>query len=137
MGGAWIVKQVSLEERVKRDEFLKQLRREWALLWIERFDDRFRAEGVAVRDYPLILVERGRVIFASRDFKPPSFREVVDYWSLKGYVYAPDPSVGGWGKFIRTFLRGQAEKRAKTLIKQAKKAELQPKKGGRGWLHIF
>jgi hypothetical protein len=133
------VKQISSEERAKRDDFLKQLKREWALLWMERFDDKLRAEGVAVKDYPLVLVERGSVIFASRDFKAPSFREIVEYWSLKGHVYAPDPTVGGWGKFVKTFLRGQSLKRARAEIftqQRGKKAELQPKKGGRGWLHI-
>jgi hypothetical protein len=137
VGGAWIVKQVSLEEREKKDAFYKELKREWARLWLERFDDKFRAESVAVKDYPLILVERGSVIFASKDFKAPSFREIVEYWSLKGCVYVPDPSAGGWGKFIRTFLRNRAERRVETFNHQKRrKADLQPKKGGRGWLHV-
>ena len=66
MGGAWIVKQVSLEEREKKDAFYKELKREWARLWLERFDDKFRAESVAVKDYPLILVERGLCDFCKQ-----------------------------------------------------------------------
>ncbi|MBS7636759.1 hypothetical protein KEJ37_05435, partial [Candidatus Bathyarchaeota archaeon] len=78
---------------------------EWASLWKERFDDRVRAEGVSVRDYPLLFMKRGYVIFATRDAKAPSFSEIVDFWASKGYVYAPHPAVGGWGKFIKTWLK--------------------------------
>ncbi|MDI6904260.1 MAG: hypothetical protein QMD13_02040 [Candidatus Bathyarchaeia archaeon] len=95
---------MSSSERVKRDEFLRRLKEEWRLLWRERFDDRVRAEGVAVRDYPLVFMDRGFVIFASRDAKAPSFSEVVEFWASQGCIYAPDPIVGGWGKFIKTEL---------------------------------
>lgn len=135
MGGTVLV---GSSDRARRDEFLRRLKEEWRLMWRERFDDRVRAEGVAVRDYPLVLVDRGCVIFASRDAKAPSFSEVVDFWASQGLVYAPDPAVGGWGKFIRNFIIRRSERRrimesAKPSNGSCKKQQL--KKGGRGWLH--
>jgi len=129
---------VENSDRVRRDEFLRRLREEWGFLWRERFDDRVRAEGISVRDYPLVFMDRGFVIFASRDAKAPSFSEVVDFWASQGCIYAPDPIVGGWGKFIRTELRKVLHSRAKMFNvgqprRQCKKQQL--KKGGRGWLH--
>ncbi len=136
MGGTGLLKNI---ERERRDEFLRRLKEEWRLLWRERFDDRVRAEGVAVRDYPLLFMDRGFVIFASRDARAPSFSEIVDFWASQGCIYAPDPAVGGWGKFVRTFIIRRSERRrivesAKTLNGNCKKQQL--KKGGRGWLHI-
>jgi len=136
VGGTGLLKNI---ERERRDEFLRRLKEEWRLLWRERFDDRVRAEGVAVRDYPLLFMDRGFVIFASRDARAPSFSEIVDFWASQGCIYAPDPAVGGWGKFVRTFIIRRSERRrivesAKTLNGNCKKQQL--KKGGRGWLHI-
>ena len=135
MGGTVLV---GSGDRARRDEFLRRLKEEWRLMWRERFDDRVRAEGVAVRDYPLVLMDRGCVIFASRDAKAPSFSEVVDFWASQGLVYAPDPAVGGWGKFIRNFIIRRSERRrimesTKPSNGSCKKQQL--KKGGRGWLH--
>jgi len=129
---------VENSDRVRRDEFLRRLKEEWRLLWRERFDDRVRAEGIAVRDYLLLFMDRGFVIFASRNAKAPSFSEIVDFWASQGCVYAPDPAVGGWSKFVRTFIIRRSERRrivesAKPLNGSCKKQQL--KKGGRGWLH--
>jgi len=137
VGGTGLVVAVN-DKRVKRHEFLLKVKEEWRLLWRERFDDRVRAEGVAVRDYPLVLMDRGCVIFASRDAKAPSFSEVVDFWASQGCIYAPDPAVGGWGKFVRNFIIRRSERRrimesAKPSNGSCKKQQL--KKGGRGWLH--
>jgi hypothetical protein len=131
------------DERVKRHEFLLKVKEEWRLMWRERFDDRIRAEGVAIRDYPLVstdrgFVTRGLVVFASRDAETPSFSEIVDFWASQGLVYAPDPAVGGWGKFVRNFIIRRSERRrilesAKPLNGSCKKQQL--KKNGRGWLH--
>jgi len=130
---------VENSDRIKRDEFRRRLKEEWRVLWRERFDDRVRAEGVAVRDYPLVFMDRGFVIFASRDAKAPCFSEVVEFWASQGLIYAPDPNVGGWGKFVRTFLARRSERRriaesANSSNGNCKKRQ-QLKKGGRGWLH--
>jgi hypothetical protein len=124
----------------QREEFRRRLKEDWALMWRERYDDRVKAEGVAVQDYPLLFMDRGFVIFASRNAKTPNFSEIVDFWASQGLTYSPNPSVGGWGKFIRTELRKSINSRAKSfdssLLKQhGKNGKQQLKKGGRGWLH--
>jgi hypothetical protein len=124
--------------RAMRDAFRAKLKEEWGNLWRERFDDRVRAEGVSVKEYPFLFIDRGRVIFASRDAKTASFSDAIEYWSSQGFIYSPDPAVGGWGKFIRTELIKQAHSRAREFNDdQAKKdrGDRQLKKGGRGWLH--
>jgi len=135
-GGIWLLEN---SERLAQDEFRRRVKGEWVHMWRERFDDRVRAEGVAVQDYPLLFMDRGYVIFASRDARAPSFLEIVEVWASRGFVYAPDPNVGGWGKFIRTELRKAAHSRAR-LFEDSKariKGEKQQlKKSGRGWLHI-
>ncbi len=128
----------SMSERADRDEFRAKLKQEWALLWGERFDDKVKAEGVSVRDYPLLFVDKGLVIFASRNAKVPSFSEIAEYWSDQGRVYSPDHDVGGWGKFIRSTVKSQAHSRASRYLCEkplSKSAKQQSKKGGRGWLH--
>lgn len=122
----------------QREEFRHKLKEEWTLMWRERFDDRVKAEGVAVKDYPLIFMDRGFVIFASRNVKTPNFSDIADFWASQGLIYAPNPSVGGWGKFIRTELRKNTHSRARnfdnSLLKRKDKNQ-QLKKGGRGWVH--
>jgi len=52
-------------------------------------------------------------------------------------AFPPNPSVGGWGKFIRNVLSRQ-----KRLSKKPRPVPFEPKekqqlkKGGRGWLHF-
>ena len=124
------------EESVKLDDFRRRLREEWRLLWSERFDDKVSAEGVAVRDYPLVFADRGHVIFATREARAPSFSDIVNHWRAQGQLYWPDPAVGGWGKFIRTELKNAAHSRAtRARAKEAEGERQQLKKGGRGWLH--
>jgi len=115
------------------------LKEQWELVWKERYDDRMRAEGIVIRDYPLLFMDRGYVIFASRGVKTPVFSEIVEYWASQGRVYSPDPAVGGWGKFIRTELKNAVHSRARSFVVSqsiCKKGKQHLKKGGRGWLHI-
>jgi hypothetical protein len=124
--------------QVQKHEFRRRLKDEWRSLWRERFDDRIRAEGVSVRDYPLLFVDRGVVVFASRGAKSPSYSAIVDFWTSQGLVYSPDPSVGGWGKFVRTEMKNLVHSRVRMFEAARTKAESakqQLKKGGRGWLH--
>jgi len=90
----------------------------------------------------MLFVERGTVIFATRKFKMLSFREILQ---LHGVIdvdraVGPHPSVGGWGKFIRTVIAPQRSsrlgriKRARRYF-EGEKQKQQLKKGGRGWLH--
>jgi hypothetical protein len=128
---------VEAKKRAERDEFRKRLKEEWNNLWSERFDDRVRAEGIAAHDYPLVLADRGHVIFASRGAKVPSFPDIVEYWRAQGKVCSPEPAVGGWGKFIRTELKKVAHTRARTAAQSEPKHGdgQQLKKGGKGWLN--
>lgn len=126
-----------VNDRETRDEFLRRLKQEWRLMWKERFDDKHKAEGITMRDYPLLLMDRGLVIFASRNAKAPSFSEIKNFWVSQGLIYSPDPAVGGWRKFIsehveKCKIRGQT----KPSHAHANCKKQQLKKGGRGWLHI-
>ena len=121
-----------------REEFRGKIKAEWNLLWTERYDDRIRAEAVAVKDYSLLFVDRGCVVFASRNAKTPVFREIVEAWATRGFVYSPEPEDGGWRKWSRTELRKVVHKRARTYVddtSNSKKGKPHLKKGGRGWLH--
>jgi hypothetical protein len=124
---------------VKQTAFRQKLKEEWTIMWKERFDDKAKAEGVAVRDYPLLFMDQGFVIFASRDAKTPILSEIVAIWASQGLVYYTDPSVGGWRKFIRTELRKVAHSRADSFqrnIPRDQSVKQQLKKNGRGWLHV-
>ena len=126
------------EKRAERDEFRRKLKSQWALMWNERFDDKMKAEAVAVNDYPLLMLERGLVVFANRDAKAPVFSEIVTYWSSRGMIYSPNPHEGGWGKFIRTTFatstNSKLDRRTSSRNMQ-ENAPQQHRKGGRGWLH--
>ena len=91
--------------RCEKDQFRSKIKDEWNLLWKERFDDKVKGESISIRDYPLLLIDRGFVISGSRIKKTPNFSEIVEFWQSNGCVYAPNPRVGGWGKFIRTELK--------------------------------
>jgi hypothetical protein len=110
-------------------------------MWKERIDDKFRAEGIANEDYSMLFVEKGLVIFATKDFKALNFREILAYHKLADVdrIIPSNPSVGGWGKFIRTAIAGQKSsyRARETRVRlEEEKQRQQPKKGGRGWLHF-
>ena len=121
---------------------VEELRKEWRMMWRERIDDKVRAEGISDKDYSQLFVERGTVIVATRKFKPPDFLEILQQHNLCSVsdVFTPHPSVGGWGKYIRTVLRGQqpqtGRRRRPVPPELCRKKGQQKKKGGRGWLHF-
>jgi hypothetical protein len=118
---------------------VEEVKEEWRQLWRGRIDDKFRAEGVANRAFPLCFVERGTVIVATRDFKPLSLKEILSLNHVQNIerVVGPPPAVGGWHKFARTVLNKQARNRRFFLEEPRRDREknLQHKKGGRGWIH--
>jgi hypothetical protein len=121
-------------------EIIEELKIEWKKLWRERIDDKVRAEGIANKDYIMLFVERGTIIFATRDFKPPDFKEILKQHQIINTenLIPPNPSIGGWGKFIKTTLSPQKKTHTnrRTLFNiEFKKKPQQLKKGGRGWLH--
>jgi hypothetical protein len=123
-----------------REEIIDELKTQYKTLWRERIDDKVRAEGVANRDYSMLFVEKGTVIFATRDFKPLNFKEILDQHKVVDAerVVPPSPHVGGWGKFIRTEIASQKRhgrvRRTRQYLDD-KKQRQHLKKSGRGWLH--
>jgi predicted transcriptional regulator len=134
-GGIHIVD--GIEWKAKK-VFVEELKRQWSLLWAERIDDEVRAEGIANQDFSLLLVDRGTVIMATRDYKPLDFRQILQEHKLVQVesMVSPNPSVGGYGKFAREVYGGKLDHGGK---RQAYENSLRPsgpmKKGGRGWLH--
>jgi hypothetical protein len=128
-------------EAVARDEIIKELKMQWKELWWERIEDKVRAEGIANRDFSMLFVDKGTVIFATRNFKMPNLREILELHKVvdADRIISPSPQVGGWGKFIRTAIASQKlPKRAKRVLQYSdgEKQRQQLKKGGRGWLHF-
>jgi hypothetical protein len=131
-----VVAGASVEDsRVKAEE----VKAEWKVLWQQRIDDKVRAEGIADQCFPLLAVERGTVIVATRDFKELNLKAILrsnNVLNVEQFV-SPDPSVGGWAKFARTVLNKQTRSHHLGFEKQPEHRgkNLQLKKGGRGWLH--
>jgi len=119
-------------------EFVDELRAQWKLLWQDRIDDKVRAEGIANQDYSKLFVERGTVIIATRNYKPPDFIEILQQHisSDADKLIPPNPAIGGWRKFIRSALNKQKGLTMPATSKPDRKRDQQLKKGGRGWLHF-
>jgi len=131
----------TLEERRK---CVEELKKQWKTLWLDRINDKVRAEGISDKDYLKLFVERGTVITATRKFKALDFYEILqknllsESGDINNLVH-PNPVVGGWGKFARNVLSKQQPLirwRRSSLAEPVRKAHQQLKKGGRGWLHF-
>ena len=131
----------SVEGKINaQKQLVEDLKVQWKLLWSERFNDKVRAEGVSVGNYDVLRVERGTVIHATRDFKALNFREILSQHLVENpdRFIQPTANTGGWNKFVKTKIaenRIQQNKRALSYIPE-KRTIQQPKKSGRGWLHI-
>ena len=126
-------------ETAELKEFVDELRAQWTLLWRERIDDKVRAEGIANQEYSKLFVERGTVIIATRDYKPPDFVEILQRHvsSDAEKMVPPNPIVGGWRKFIRSVISKQRNlTRRRVPPETDRKKDQQLKKSGRGWLHF-
>ncbi|MFB0523547.1 MAG: hypothetical protein ACETV1_07310 [Candidatus Bathyarchaeia archaeon] len=129
----------AVEENLK--EFVDEIRREWKLMWWSRFDDKVRAEGVADKTYERLFVDRGLVLFATRKFRSPEFREILERHLTPEQAERvnPNPIRGGIRKFIRDYIVVQEKgvRRDETRAElEAMKSYQQPKHGGKGWLHF-
>jgi hypothetical protein len=125
---------------LKQKEFVEEIKTEWKKLWRERFDDKVRAEGIALNDYNQLFIDKGTIIHATRDFKALNFKEILEEHEIlnaERYI-PPDPHVGGWTKFVKTNITSQKleRKRSAQLPSEETKEKQQLKKNGRGWLHI-
>jgi len=122
-------------------KFMEDLKNEWKVLWRDRIDDKVRAEGIANQDYSRLFVVRGTIIIATRDYKPPDFIEILEQHNPPDAerLIPPNPSIGGWKKFIRSVLSKQKHYTARgrpTPTEPDRRKGQQLKKGGRGWLHF-
>lgn len=126
---------VSVEKR----EFIDEFKGQWKSMWHNRIDDVVRAEGIADKDYSLLFVDRGTVIIATRRFKPPDFYEILQQYkhSICSETVPLNPSVGGWGKFVRSTLivQNRSKRGRPAPAKLLGHSGQQLKKSGRGWLH--
>ncbi len=127
-------------------EQIDALRVEWKKLWSEKLNDKVRAEGIASSDYAKLFLDQGTIIHATRDFKVLNFKDILEQHQIANpdrYV-PPDPSVGGWGSFIRKTISPHDKpariKNVRAAIfkdeMEREKERQQGKKGGRGWLHV-
>ena len=125
---------------IPQKEIVEELRIHWKKLWQERVDDKVRAEGVATADYCDLYVEKGTIIHATRAYKDLNFKEILEQHQIENTdrFIAPPPQIGGWTKFIKVNITNQRSERHRRadLYRDEKKERQQPKKGGRGWLHI-
>jgi len=128
----------------EKKQLVEELKKQWKTLWQDRIDDKVRAEGISDKDYSRLFVERGTVIIATRKFKQLDFYEILQQHlsSDPSSIYdvlLPNPTVGGWGKFVHNVLNKQkslVRRRLNTPTEPIRKANQQLKKGGRGWLHL-
>jgi hypothetical protein len=128
---------IPTKERSNQKELVDELKVEWKQLWTERLDDKVRAEGIAVKDYSSLFVDKGLVIHATRDCKPLNFKEILDQHKVvnpERYV-SPSPEVGGWKKFVKTNMARPKPAREMPELPKSKGKNVQSKKSGRGWLH--
>jgi len=122
----------------ERVNMLRQdLKTDWVELWRMKYDDEVRAEGVSPKEYERLFVDLGEIIYATKDFKPLSFRDILEKHlgsdvAAKAY---PDPAVGGWRKFVKEHLR--RHKRVKRRERPRVKVDLDQhqRKSGAGWLN--
>jgi len=126
-----------LEGWEKARELRRELKTEWAELWRTKYEDEVRAEGVSPKAYERLFVDRGEIIHANRDYKPLSFGEILGQnlgSDLAGKI-SPDPSVGGWRKFVKDHIRKlkPVKKRERPRIKVD--LTQHQRKQGRGWLN--
>lgn len=125
---------------LSQKEMVEELRIQWKKLWQERVDDKIRAEGIATADYCDLFVEKGTIIHATRAFKTLNFKEILEQHQIANVdrLIPPNPQIGGWTKFIKVNITNQRPRRKRRveLYCDEKKEQQQPKKGGRGWLHL-
>jgi DNA-binding ferritin-like protein (Dps family) len=122
--------------------FVEELRNEWRYMWRTRIDDDVRAEAIAEKTFTRLFVDRGLILFATRDYKPPIFHEILERHLTPEEIEraSPSPVRGGIKKFIKEYItiqNGFKNKRRQEMRAELEKMKRrqQQKHGGRGWLH--
>ena len=124
------------ESWLRAKEFRRWLKIEWADLWKYKQDDEVKAEGFSIKDYSLLFVDRGEIIHATRDYRPLSFREILErhVGSEDASRVDLDPRVGGWRKFARQNFPAKKERKVKPRGPGIKRdLSQQQRRGGAGW----
>lgn len=131
--------------KTAHESLVAEVRDQWKRMWKERIDDRVRAEGIAQTNYDLLFVEKGTVVLATRNFKLLTLQGILETHRISDAerLVQPNPHIGGWGRFVRTYITGtkrtgsmrSARKREDASIAAQKKSR-RSRKGGRGWLHF-
>lgn len=123
-------------DHTDQQRYIASVKAEWAEMWNRRLEDDERAEGIADRDYALLFVEKGLVIFATRACRPPRLEEILNKHGIEERTLRPPPTTGGWHKFAKITLNRQTIRKASAKPQAAdRRGRLQLKKHGRGWLH--
>ena len=119
-------------------EFKRELKADWALLWKTKFEDELKAEGVSSKDFERLFVNRGEVLFATRDFKPLNFRDILERYlgADLSWKVDPDSGAGGWGKFIKENFSAKKTATRHERPKMKFDPSQQQRKNGRGWLNL-
>jgi hypothetical protein len=126
---------------IAQEVIIKEIKAQWQALWQERIDDKVRAEAIANKNYETLFVDKGTVVYATRNFKQLNLIDILEQHKLvnTGRIMPPDPNIGGWRKFTRTMITSQKASRTHRrtrLYQEDKKQTQQLKKRGRGWLHF-
>lgn len=105
---------------------------EWHDLWQSKKDDEIIAESISAKKYAWLEVEKGEIIRDSKHLNI-DFQTILEknYGIDDAAKINPDPSIGGYKKFIKDNFTKRKIPRETPKIK----ADLnQPqRKGGRGW----
>ena len=124
------------EYKAKRDA----LKERWKTLWQKRIDDKIRAEGIASDNFIELFIDRGDIIYATRDYKRPSFNEILEKHIPRNMVERVNPhhSTGGIGRFIKEKItKNKAERRKNPYINENnEQKKTQTRKKSLGWLHL-
>jgi len=86
------------------------VKNQWKTLWREKFEDRLLAESVAIKDYPLVFVDKGTVVSTSKGRCIEGAEEVIRRHEVdlgERFLLPPNPSEGGYGAFIREIIMKQ------------------------------
>jgi hypothetical protein len=112
-----------------------KLKSDWAELWKTKYEDNVKGEGISLKEYDDLFVNRGEIIHATRDFKPLSFREIYEkhVGTEKAERIDVNPYEGGWHKFSKINFPAKRTKRERPTYKPD--LNQHQRKGGAGWLN--
>jgi hypothetical protein len=123
----------------------RYFRDEWRNLWDTKFDDKVKAEAIARREFAVLFVDKGDVIYDTRNAKPLDFYGIIERHEKESgtRIRPPDPTEGGVRKFIKEQIvapsadakRHRAENLKSQKHGQKSQSRGSQKKGGRGWLN--